>query len=835
MMKKNFKSNIFLFLFICFVQTAFAQYTIKGRVTDAGTNEPLGFVNVFVKGTKFKSTTDFDGNYSITINSPVTVDSLTASNLGYKPKKKPFIKNTNQVIDFQLESVLLSTREVVIRPRENTSYEMVKKAVANKKLVSRDNLKTYQAETYRRLEVDIDQISGKLRKTKPMREIATLLDSVHAIKGEDGKPVLPFYVSEKAEDVYVQNKPSVLHKNYVKGENIKGFGIDEGTFLQQIIETSFIEYDFNQNYIRVVNKDFASPIGDSWKLYYDYYISDSMFIGKDWCFKLEVMPKNKLDLAFTGHIWIADSSWAIKRLDLTVDKTANLNFIDQIKIKQELEPTEVGVWFPARTRVLIDVEEPTDSTAGLIAKFYLSNRNLQVNKEYPPRFFSNPLEKAPDADYKDAAFWDLNRHEKLTQNEKNVFKMIDTIKHLPTVKSYIEIIDIAINGYYHLKYIDLGPYPTMYSFNNVEGSRFRLGFKTNQQFSKFITLRGHLAYGTRDKAFKYGASATLYLSRKKWTTLSISHQKDVEQVGFINEFGPANALFAAFTRIGTLRRPYWHTETNIRFENEVIKGILPAVYVKLFNYDPIANGVGNNPFEFINENNEISNSFNTTEIGFNLRLSRKETWLNAGNDRRSIGSKNWPILTLNYGQGFKGVLNGDFNYKKYSAVLNYSLKLGWLGYSNMNLTSALTDGVLPYPALRVHLGNQSIFFNKSSFNLMNFFEYVSDKFVSYQLNHHFEGIVFNKIPLIKKWKWREIASANLLWGGISKSNISIVPNQFTSPQFYNLNNTPYIELGYGIENIFKFLRIEMLHRVTYLNTPYKINRVGIRLSAEVTL
>ena len=821
-----------------------AQKTvIKGKITDATNGEPMGYGKVFVKGTPVNTVTDFDGFYTLTIDPKIESDSISILYIGYKLKKKKYLKGKEQTINIQIEPSSFETQEVVVRAKENPAYAIIRKAVVNKKNNDRAQIKNIESEQYCKIELDIDHISNKMKKKKAMREVAALLDSMKDVSGDDGKPVLPFFMTETIKDVYVDNNLN-KRKEVIKAQKKSGVGFGDGAILQQLIEQAFIEYNFNQNWVRIVNKDFISPIADGWKLYYEFYLEDSMFVGKDWCYKIEVSPRNPKDLAFKGHIWIADSSFALKQLDVFIDKESNLNFIDKIKIKQELGATSAGPWYPVRTRILLDIEEPLDSVAGMIAKYYISNKDLKINQPRTEKgFFDIEMNIAEDATDKKQNFWDTNRHENLSASEKNVYQMIDTLKKLPTVRSYIEIIDIAINGYKRLGKVDIGPYLYLYNHNNVEGHRIRLGFRTNNNFSDNWMLKGYLAYGTKDNKLKYSGEIGYIFSKNKWSELIISHTRDIEQLGFESDLAGNNALFLATARNGNLRRPYWFYENKISIESEIKKGVIPSLHFKTRSFDPLQNFYNGHEFKYYENVHDTANSpegtsLNATELAAQIRLSKREIWIRNGTTRMSLGTINWPILTVRYTHGFKDLFGGSFNYNKVNINITHKFKTGFLGYSRYNFNAGYIHEQLPYPLLRVHLGNETPFYNRTSFNLMNYFEFVSDRFVSLEYSHHLEGLIFNKIPLLNKLKWREVISSTVLWGGVKKENEMIMVGGEQNPQFHHLTNVPYWEVGYGIENIFKFLRVEMLHRLTYNDEKalgYKISRLGIKLSAQFTL
>src|SRR5690606_39701119 len=273
---------------------------------------------------------------------------------------------------------------------------------------------------------------------KLVQKITQVLDSVERIAGEDGKPILPMFISESVSKFYFRDNPQLRYENILKSK-VSGIGVEDGTLVTQFIGSSFQEYNFYQNWLNIVTKDFVSPIADGWRLYYEYDLTDSVYIGNDFCYRLDFFPRSSQDLAFTGTIWITKNEYALKQVDVTVGKQANLNFVEKIKIQQELEPTADGAWLPVKNRVLIDVSELTNASAGMLAKFYTSNKNFIVNKPHSPSFYENPIVLAEDSRIKETDdYWDEVRHEPLSETEKNVYRMIDTLQNIPVVKTYTD-------------------------------------------------------------------------------------------------------------------------------------------------------------------------------------------------------------------------------------------------------------------------------------------------------------------------------------------------------------------------------------------------------------
>lgn len=830
------KKILILFVIACFSASIAQETLITGKVSDASTNEAIAFANIYIKGTNILTQTDFDGNYKLKLKS--AHDSITCGYFGYALRSKKIVIGKNQTINFQLEVEGVALQEVVIKATENPAYRIIRNAVKAKEVNDKRNLKAYQYNNYSKVELDIDNISNKMKKRRMFRKIGEFMDSLQKISGEDGKPILPIFISEAISEVYfADNLPKTTEK--ILATKVTGIGLDDASLVSQIIGSTFQEYNFYKNYLTIVNKDFPSPIADSWKIFYDYYLADSMFVGNDWCYKIELEPRNERDLAFKGVIWITDSTWALKRVDVTVDNKANLNFVEKIKIQQESEPTSAGAWMPVKSRVLIDIAELADSTAGMIAKFYTSSKNIIVNQPKDPKFYQSPIIVAEDSKMHDQDYWVAGRHDTLSQTEKNVFLMVDSLKKLPVIKSYVEIIDIAINGYKKAGPIDIGPYLFAYSRNNLEQHRFRLGFRTNTKFSKKLMFKVYGAYGIKDDQWKYGLFGKYIFSRKQWTEMGLERKEDIGQLAFMQEGFENNGLFSAFARFGRYRGPLWMVENNFYFMREIRSGFTPKVYFKYHELNPMFNfGFFENPNN--PSSSSISTSYQNAEATFEIRYAHRELFLQNDNERVSLGTDKWPIITLKYSRGIKGVFNkSDFNYDKLSINFSQRFRFGLFGKSSYSISSTKYFSPLPYTLLGVHLGNETFFYNSSAFNLMNFFEFVSDEFTSLHYSHQFEGFFFNRIPLMKRLKWREMVGATALIGDISSKNLKYIPIQYQTvnnePAYNGLGGKPYVEISYGIENIFKFIRLTFVHRLTHLDKPYEINRFGVKVSAVFRL
>jgi hypothetical protein len=810
------------------------EIEVQGKVTDANSGDPIPFATVLFKGTTIGVNTDFDGNF--VLRTSIQVDSIIVTSIGYKPRSKA-VKSGKQNINFQMEEAMTTLQEFVVVPGENPAFEIMRKVVQNKDHNDKRKLSAYEYDVYTKTEIDINRISDKLRQRKTMRKITQVLDSIDRTVGEDGKPILPLSITESVSKIYYRSTPQLKTELILKTK-LNGIGLDDGSTVSQLVGSSFQEYNFYQNWLEILGKNFVSPIADGWRLYYEYDLTDSIVVGNDFCYRLDFFPKSPAELAFSGTLWIRKSDYALKQIDASVSKRANINFIDKIQIQQELSPTPQGPWLPSKNRVLVNVSELTKNSAGLLAKFYSSNKNFIVNQPRKPSFYERRIQLMEDAQtVQDDVYWDSLRHEPLTTTEKNVYKMIDTLKNIPVVKTYTDIIKVVVQGYYNFGKIEVGPYLTAFSSNTVEGSRIQLGFRTNYDFSKKIEYSGKIAYGFQDARLKYSFATQHILSRKHWTTLNFRFTNDIVRLGLDEESLNSNSVFLAAARWGRFTRAYYYNEIFASAQREFVHGFSARAAFRQWTFDPTF------PFGYksnaADSTAPVFEQFKSAEVFLEARYARDEVFLQNGNDRISLGLNKWPALTLKYTHGMKTPLGGDYNFDKVLLKIDQRINMGPLGAGFLSVAGEYIYDQLPYPLLSVSLGNQAPTYSPYTFNLMNYGEFVSDESVSVHYRQYFEGLVVNRIPLLNRLKLRFVGTANLIYGSLRKSNQAMI-SPFTpagDPALktgFFTSEKPYMELGYGVENIFKLLRVDFVHRLNYLENP-DARKFGVLFSVQFRL
>ena len=825
----NFKICICLFLFILPFHFTQAQQTfLSGKVKDAETGEGIPFANLIFLGTNYGTTTDLNGLYQFEAKGPV--DSLQVSYLGYEKKVILVKAGSSQELNISLSPNAIRMHELVVYSKGNPALELLKKVEAHRSQNDKRNLKAYEYERYAKIQIALNNLEEVKGESKLLKKALSALEPFDSIQSSDGKRLIPHSITETISRVYYQNNPEIRREDLLKSK-IFGVGFDKNSWLTQVMITSLQQYNFYENWVTIMTKNFISPLADGGKLFYDFYLADSLYIGNDFCYKVECTPKSKQDLAFTGNFWITKEGYALKKIDVTIPKTANLNYIETLRIKQELVPTEAGPWIPEQSEIIIDSEELGEKQPGILISSYLSHKDFVVNKPKPATFYSSNMTVDESAYDNSEEYWEKHRHTTLSATDSTTLAAIHALREEPTIKFYSKMIDSFTSAYWKFDNFEIGPYIYSYGRNSVEGHRFRMGVKTSPTFSRKWSLQGYGAYGTSDRKMKYGVDVAYLPDRLPWTELRLHYSSDLSQIGFVQDEEKEIYFFHASAYFGDLSRAYYYKRSAISLRRQLPFGIMSKIGVKNEHAQPLfaLHQAGNTT-----EIQPLIDEYTSTEAEFSLRFARDENFVQKNNRRVTVGMGKWPVFTATYTMGMKDVLGGDYDYHKVSGSIDQRVKSGIFGKTIYQLSGSYIFSQLPYPMLNVHLGNNSLFYYKNAFNTMSRYEFISDHFVALRFNHFFEGFILNRVPLIRKLGWRLLASTNILYGGTRKENRSYqLEDGALVQEFGSLKDgVPFMEVGYGIENIFKFIRIDAFHRLTYLDNP-EVSKFAVKIGFQI--
>ena len=811
----------FLFLFFFSFATNAQNYTISGKVFDSETKEPLPFVPVLIKGTTIGATSDFDGNFSITTSK--LGDSIVASYVSYKKLVRPIKRGETQTVNMPMLLEGISLIEVVVKAGDNPAHRIIRNVIANKYKNNKRKLDAYQYEVYNKVEFDLNRIPKEMREKKVFKPIKFVFDNVDSLNSGE-KPSLPIFITESLSDFYYRSNPD-RKKEVIKANKITGI---ENTSITSVMGDMYQNINIYDNNILIFGKDFVSPISDNGFFYYKYYLEDSIYIDGVRCFQIRFKSKRPQELCFSGNIWIADTLWAVKRLEMSIPKDANINFINAANVVQEFDQIDSS-WMLSKDRLVIDFAM-NKNQVGVYGRKTTSYKDFLINQAKDVKFyeFGDKIVLDDSASLRTDAFWNTARHDSLSIREQKIYHMIDTIKTLPIYRTWVDIFTIFVSGYKVVNNFEIGPYFNLVSYNRVEGTRVRFGGRTSSKFSRWYELQGYVAYGFKDEKFKYSLGFKTFISKKpRRQLIGMTYKSDYEILGQSQNGFSQDNIFASLFRTNPLTNLTRVDQTYGWYEREWVEGVTSKITLAGRTITPLILG----SYKYYKKDGTIATKENirNTEVRVNVRFAYKEKFISGDFSRISLGTK-WPVVQVNYAKSLQNAFQGEYDYQK--VVLNLSDRIrliSLLGYTDYTAEVGKIYGAVPYPLMELHGGNETYVYDYMAFNMMKYYEFASDQYASVGIFHHFEGLLFNKIPLIKKLKWREVVTCKALWGSVNEKNRKTLIFPTT---LHSLNNEPYVEVTAGIENIFKVFRIDALWRSTYLR-PKAIDNFGVKFGFQL--
>ncbi len=809
----------------CFPKTALAQKTvISGKVYDAQTLEPLPFVNIAFKDSKVGTTSGMDGSFYI--DTYYATDSLTASFMGYKRLTRKVKLDASQVIDFPLQEGSVSLSEFVVSAKEfeNPAHAILKNVNRNKPINNRAKLDAYQYEAYNKIQFDLNNFGDKFSKRRVFKDFDFIFDNIDS---SNAKVSLPFFITESISDYFYQRKPRG-RKEIIKANRVSGINNES---ISQFMGQMYQDVNIYENSLTIFGKNFVSPISGYGLSFYRYYLVDSAYIGNKWCYRLDFLPRNENELVFEGHMWINDTTYAVKEIEARILKSANINFISDLLVKHVYDEVEREVWMLTKEKLIADFAI-VESETGFYGRKMTSYRNFVINEPKEPDFYSGAefvlIEK--DASERSNEFWMDARHEIISSNEQAIYNMVDSLKSNPRFLTYVDVVNFLIQGYKKYGKIEVGPVFTFLSFNQVEGLRPKFGLRTSNDFSKDMILEGHVAYGFRDRAWKYMLGGRYLLGRKPRQIIGAFYSEELELVGQVPVFFPRDHWVQFFTVRNPQDRLMFNRQLRIFTEREWFTGFSTLLEFRHQRLEPRGAWSFDQRVRVGDDINAVVTipGITATEISIGSRFAHRETFVSGEFERISLGSK-YPIVSARLDMGISGLLGGQYNYQRLTLNVHDRISLGPLGSFSFVAEAGKTWGRIPYPLQFIHAGDESIFYNSRAFNSMNFFEFVSDRYASLRAEYRLDGLIFNKIPLLQKLKWRELVGVNTLVGSLNQDTEAA----FVLPErTFALGAKPYAEAYLGVENIFKFVRLDAIWRLSYRHKP-NVRNFGLLIGFQI--
>ena len=816
LLKDRLHNVLFLFLAFTFiVHNSYSQTKIlKGVIKDSHSDERVPFASMQFKHYGAGRLSDSSGSFTFRFNE-WPKDTLLVTYVGFQDYQMAFDSaffakagNDNVVnIVIRLDRGKYQN-EVVVRKKVDHGLIMWRRIVRRKKINDRYRFNNFSYELYNKLELDLNNVNKeKLEEKKLLRPFSFVLSNIDTT---EGKPFLPAYLTETLSDYYYQKSPT-RRREVIKGS--KTAGVDNES-ISRLLGGMEQNVDFYSNFIPVFDKKFVSPISDNGDEYYRYKIIDTQYVNSRRLFHLIFTPKRKGQSTFEGDCWVHDTTFAIQKMNLRLSEEANINFVKQLSLIQEFSLINDSTWFLSKDKFVVDIVLVGKKTGSFIGRKTTTYRNIIVNdnsvvKELDKNKLIEETIINPDARKQSDSFWTDVRHEPLSKNEKAIYVMIDTLMKMPIFHTYTNVINFIGTGYLnvHKKY-QIGPWFNWVYSDILEGLRVRFDLGTNERFNKNIILHGYMAYGFANQRWNREADALYVIKRNPRVTLFGMYKKDLDfGQQYYDEISSDNIFALAFRKANIPIKFIGIEQKKLEFFKEWHSGFSVTLTGDNKIYDPIQNL----PLKQIFSNTPFQ-PLNTFEASIRLRFAYLEKFFGNNFYRYSLGS-DYPIISFKYTRGMEGVLNSSYNYDKISASISDLKKIPPIGSLYYNLFGGRTYGTLPFPFLDIAPGNEIHYYNQYAFSLLNKYQYLHDKYLGINLEHNFGNGLFRFIPLTRKLKFRQFWTAKALWGSLSDANKQFnnsSPNNYT---FLSLDGKTYLEVGTGVDNIFKIFRLDLVWRL----------------------
>ncbi len=803
---------------------------LQGEVRDVETGAGIPLAGLTIPDFAIRTRTDEQGKFQFRI--PQSAQKFQITALGYRTKVVEIPSDTTRFLLLELRPEAQQIKEVTIRPakyrnKNNPAVELIRLAIEHRDLNQVENIAGFKEERYEKVMLGLSKIPQKIQNGKILASWRFVLENADTTLLQ-GRPVTPVYLEETLSDFYSRAEPPAA-QNYVKGRQMVKFpGYLDSEGLNQGLQYVNQEVNLYDNYVKLLTDHFLSPIANNAPLFYRYYPMDTLEEAGSKIVRLAFFPRNKTDMLLQGDLYIAlDSTYPVTKAVFTVNPEINLNWVNTLEVEQHFQKLPNGKWAPAIEKYRLDFGMRKNGL-GMYAERFVSHTGTQTGLSLPDSIFrkSETSESLPRATQQDAAFWDKARHAPLSTSESGTYATMDSLQETKLFKGVAKAILVGVQGYVPInKTFEIGPLATFYAFSPVEGNRIRFGGRTSTAWSSKFRLEGFAAYGFQDERWKFGGSAIYALKGTKHHEfplhlVRINYLNDLRIPGQVLATVNPNSVFTSFVR-GANDRFLYTERLSFQYQREFRNHFSWIVGADRQQLSP----AGALAFLPSDGNAGAGRPVITSNLSMQLRYAPGESFFQSSTTRSIIDYKFMTLLK--YTKNFSGLLGGQYSFQEVNLTFRKYTKMPPIGYNYFNLEAGMILGRAPYPLLTIHRANQTYFYQTNAYNLMNFMEFISDRYVGMNMEHNFYGFFLNKIPLVRKLKLREQASVKLLYGAVSNTNLPEAGSGLLyfprypdgTPITYTLERKPYIEAGAGISNIFKVLRLDYVRRFSYLDHP----------------
>ena len=836
--------TLFAFFLLAVTMTVNAQ-KISGVVVDAETGDTLLYPSASYKGHHVAVSGNAMGAYTIQRHNGWQ---LTFSAVGYKSKTVNVTASTPSVLNVKLKPDTKQLSEVVVKSKrgkysrkDNPAVELMRRVIEAKKKTDLENHDFLQYSKYQKITLAVNDIKPSDLDSGFFAKKQWLIDQIET-SPFNHKLILPVSVDETVTQ-HIYRKDPKTEKSIIKGQSSTGVNqlIQTGDILNVALKDVFTDVDIYDDYVRLLQYPFVSPIGKNAIGFYRYYIQDTVYVDRDLCYHLEFLPNNQQDFGFRGELYIlADSSLHVKRCDLTIPRRSDVNFVDNLHVTQQYTKLANGEWALTVDDIIVEMKLARAFGNFLVTR--VTRLSDYAFDEIPRQLFKGKAKERKEADamMRDEAFWNQYRSVELTKSESSMDAFIHRIEQLKGFKYFIFAGKALIENFVetgdvnHPSKFDIGPVNTMISKNFIDGYRFRLSGQTTANLNKHWFASGYIARGIDSKKTYYDGQLTYSFNKKEYLprefpkrTITFSSSYDVMAPS--DKYMPTDKdnVFTAF-KWTTVDKMMFYNRQKLAFEYEQEWGLKTLAYIKR----EVNEAAGN--IEFGRQ------KLNTTELSLQLQLAPGRTYINTKQRRLPI-NLDAPVFGLGHTLGIKGFLGGDYRYNLTEASIYKRFWVGSWGKIDTYLKAGAQWNKVPFPLLIMPAANLSYIVEDGTFNLINNMEFLNDRYASLDVSWDLNGKILNRIPLLKKLKWREYIGVKCLWGDLTDKNNPMLPENVGDPELWQFPQgsyvmdpkRPYVELIAGVHNIFKLLHVEYVRRLNYKYLP-TAHKDGIRFMVRMT-
>lgn len=838
----------FLTTFVFTIAQSPALTTVNGVVVDSITGEPMPFISIHMVGSDNGVITSDNGTFTISTNTPFSA--LAVSAVGYHKKVVPIKQGTHNTIEIKMATTTVALSEVLVRPgkekykkKGNPAVAFAERLMAVKHKHDPKDQDYYSFQKYEKMSFGFNDFKEVENKNGLLKKFDFLFEYMDTSE-ITGKRILPISTQEKISWEFYRHSPSG-HKEWVTG--MKHAGLDESLdkeSIKRFLDDVFREIDIFGNDVTFMQNRFVSPLSNIGTNFYRYYL-DTLDIDGVRCIDLTFLPFNTQSFGFLGHIYVADgdSTLFIRKVKLSVPRSINLNYVEHVYIEQDYVKAVDGSRLKTRDDMTVEFRI-LPGTQGLYARrqtLYKDHSFAEPAPEYLALFNrSGEQIIASDAQYMPEEYWSDNRPSGLKNDETTMRRMIARLRQSKLFYWTEKVIVTLVSGYIKTdgknSKFDFGPMNTTISGNQLEGVRLRLGGMTTANLNRNWFSQFYVAYGTKDNKFKYMGQVEYSFLKKKYHnnefpihSLRLMHRYDVDKLGQHYLYTNPDNVFLTLKRKDDNKMTYLR-RSELEYKLETKSGWSVALG---FTHDI------HEASRYIGFTNGLGETFKRyTEAGFNftLRFAPGEKFYQTRSYRIPI-NLDAPIITLSHTYVPKGFMGSEFEVNKTELGIQKRFWFSAFGYTDIILKAGKVWSQVAYPDLLLPNANLSYTIQPESYTLMNAMEFANDQYLSWDVTYWANGTILNRIPLIKYLKLREVFSFRGLYGKLTnKNNPALHPELYSFPEgalCMAMGNKPYMEIGVGLDNIFTFLRIDYIWRLTYRDTP-GVDKSGVRIQLHFT-